>query len=137
MLPIRFCPDQPSGTSVTSPGQLISSGDKDLTQDLWICGLHIMEDAESLRKEQTRRKFIDAIKGKCNPVHYLPDPDLAELQPLEYCVLGIVWELYETPSTLSLLRAETDPLDYLFQVLPAAIVFQANLKSVRTFVKQW
>lgn len=52
------------------------------------------------------------------------------LNPLNECILAVVWEVLHTPTSRSMLGKEAD-VESLAQLLPSAAVYQAKLDSVR------
>jgi hypothetical protein len=135
MLPIRICPVESS-----DPVQVIAEDNSywldNQVRVSWVENDDRVEvtDDETLHKEEVRRLFLEEIKDKwellCKP------PDQAVLQSLQSYTMDVVWELLETPSSLSLL-SEEGTFDSLLRILPTAAVYQANVENVRRHQKRY
>jgi hypothetical protein len=136
MRPIRLCPRYQENP----PLPLVDFIPKnpyhvlDCTQrDLWTNNdPSVIDTAHSLlrsqRMETARSRFLEEIASKCDLLSKRPDPVV--LQPIQHCMICIIWELFAPTQSLRLL-GDNGTLDTLLRILPAAIVYQATLKSVR------
>ncbi|CZR70038.1 uncharacterized protein PAC_19939 [Phialocephala subalpina] len=136
MLPIRLCPRSQRNhpTLLVEPTLDNPYIFLDCTQrDLWANNdPGVIDTAYSLlrrqRMETARSRFLKEIASKCDLLSKPPDPVM--LQPIQHCMICIVWELFPTMQPLRLL-GHNGTFDALLRILPAAVVYQATLESDR------
>lgn len=132
MLPLQFCPAE-CDKEYSPHGSILEHEVNSFCRaqckqrELWVNNeATITSTDEPPSMNDTRRRFIEKIAGKRN--HFLT-PDATVIDPLQNCILSIVWEFLETPSSLTLL--DRGGSEKGLRILSIAALHQANLESVR------